>query len=185
MEDLILFVQDNYVWFIVFGVLAVMAVIGYYADKTDFGRQDKARKPKAKKVKKQKIKKEPVVDPAIEEATSSNPSINDILGSFTPSQEVTEETVEPVFHNIEESSSNDMSVKSEIDDVEELEPVTLESDNIESPMEETLEPVAPVEPIQEDLYVGLDGTPNAYTELNPIPEVKEISEENDEDVWKF
>ncbi len=185
MEDVILFVQDNYVWFIVIGVLLVMAIIGYYADKTDFGRQDKVRQPKVKKSKKQKMKKEPEVDPAIEEATSSNPSINDILGSFTPTQEQSEETVEPVFHPIEDTSSMDVPVEQEADDeeIEELEPVKLEESFEPNISEEQIEPVAPVEPIQEDLYVGLDGTPNVYS--TPIPEAKELAEENDEDVWKF
>lgn len=32
------YIMDNYIWFIVIGVVLVMALIGYIADKTDFGR---------------------------------------------------------------------------------------------------------------------------------------------------
>ena len=35
------FIVDNYIWFIVIGVVILMAVIGYIADKTDFGRKGK------------------------------------------------------------------------------------------------------------------------------------------------
>ena len=33
------FVMDNYIWFIVGGIVILMAVIGYFADKSDFGRK--------------------------------------------------------------------------------------------------------------------------------------------------
>lgn len=185
MEDVMLFMEENYIWLIVGLILIVMAIIGYYADKTDFGRKDKGKPSKVKKSKKQKIKQEPVVDPEIEEATSSNPSINDILGSFTPAQDKPEEVTEPVFHPMDESSAMETSVVQPASEYEALEtpvePVPLE-DPIEESNEESIEPVAPV---KEDLYVGLDGTPNVYSNQTPIPEVKEIAQENDEDVWKF
>ena len=43
------FIVDNYVWFIVGGVIILMAVIGYIADKTDFGRKGKENKVKEEK----------------------------------------------------------------------------------------------------------------------------------------
>ncbi|MEG2321938.1 MAG: hypothetical protein RSB71_00410 [Bacilli bacterium] len=52
------FISDNYIWFIIGGVVIIMAIIGYFAEKTDFGR--KGEKPvKEPKVKKEKIVKEP------------------------------------------------------------------------------------------------------------------------------
>ena len=33
------FIMDNYIWFIVGGIVILMAVIGYFADKSDFGRK--------------------------------------------------------------------------------------------------------------------------------------------------
>lgn len=46
------FITDNYVWFIVGGVILVMIIIGYYAEKTDFGRkalEERVKEPKRKK----------------------------------------------------------------------------------------------------------------------------------------
>ena len=54
------FIADNYVWFIIVGIIILMAVIGYFADKTDFGRKVKTEKPEknVEKIKKKKNKKE-------------------------------------------------------------------------------------------------------------------------------
>ena len=35
------FLLDNYVWFICGGVIAIMTIIGYFAEKTDFGRKNR------------------------------------------------------------------------------------------------------------------------------------------------
>lgn len=53
------FIADNYVWFIIVGIIILMAVIGYFADKTDFGRKVKTEKPEknVEKIEKKKIKK--------------------------------------------------------------------------------------------------------------------------------
>lgn len=57
------FITDNYIWFIVGGVILLMALIGYIAEKTNFGRgyndgEDTREKVKKEKVKKEKPKKE-------------------------------------------------------------------------------------------------------------------------------
>ncbi|NLM63121.1 MAG: hypothetical protein GX190_02235, partial [Mollicutes bacterium] len=55
------FIYDNYVWFIVVGVILVMALIGYIAEKTDFGRKQfekKVKKDSKTKVKEKKKEKE-------------------------------------------------------------------------------------------------------------------------------
>lgn len=51
------FIVDNYIWFIVGGVILIMTLIGYIADKTEFVENQKA-KDKEKKVKQEKKKKE-------------------------------------------------------------------------------------------------------------------------------
>ena len=51
------FIMDNLLWFIIGGIVILMAIIGYFADKTDFGRKTtKEEKPKEEKSKKEKIK---------------------------------------------------------------------------------------------------------------------------------
>lgn len=51
------FIIDNYVWFIVAGVILIMTLIGYIADKTEFVENQKA-KDKEKKKKQEQLKKE-------------------------------------------------------------------------------------------------------------------------------
>lgn len=47
------FLMDNYIWFLVAGIIGLMTVIGYIAEKTDFGRKEvKREESKEKKVKK-------------------------------------------------------------------------------------------------------------------------------------
>ena len=54
------FIANNYVWLIVVGIIILMAVIGYFADKTDFGRKVKIEKTEknVEKIEKKKNKKE-------------------------------------------------------------------------------------------------------------------------------
>lgn len=54
------FIANNYVWLIVVGIIILMAVIGYFADKTDFGRKVKTEKTEknVEKIEKKKNKKE-------------------------------------------------------------------------------------------------------------------------------
>lgn len=57
------FILDNYVWFIVVGVILFMALIGYIAEKTNFGRNQFEKKVKREpKVKKKKDKKDKAKD---------------------------------------------------------------------------------------------------------------------------
>ena len=44
--DFMKFITDNYVWFIVGGVVTLMALIGYVAERTDFGRKESEKKEK-------------------------------------------------------------------------------------------------------------------------------------------
>lgn len=75
MDLVIDFVTENYVWLIIVGIIILMAVVGYVADKTDFGRNKIEKQPKEKakkeKVVKEKTKKEKVVEelPVIEQNT--------------------------------------------------------------------------------------------------------------------
>ena len=45
------FVMNNIMWFIFAGIILLMTMIGYYAEKTDFGRNvdDDNKKPKKEK----------------------------------------------------------------------------------------------------------------------------------------
>lgn len=52
------FIVDNYIWFIVGGVVLLMAIIGYFADRTDFGRKEFQKRLKEPKEKNKDSKKE-------------------------------------------------------------------------------------------------------------------------------
>lgn len=59
------FIIDNQMWFIIGGVVLLMAFIGFIAEKTDFGRKEfeKKLKPvKEKKIKPEKVKEEKVIE---------------------------------------------------------------------------------------------------------------------------
>ena len=47
------FVTENYIWIIIIGIVILMTIIGYIADKTDFGKES---------LKKKKVKKEENID---------------------------------------------------------------------------------------------------------------------------
>ena len=48
------FVTGNYIWFLIIGIVILMVVIGYIAEKTDFGHKDVGKKEKKDKKKKEK-----------------------------------------------------------------------------------------------------------------------------------
>lgn len=63
------FIAENYIWFIVGGVVLLMALIGFIAEKTNFGRREfekKVKEPKVKKVKGKKGKNNEVSEVATE-----------------------------------------------------------------------------------------------------------------------
>ena len=39
MELLLNFIVENYIWIIIIGIVVLMTIIGYIADKTDFGKE--------------------------------------------------------------------------------------------------------------------------------------------------
>ncbi len=164
------FIVDNYVWFIVIVVIILMAVIGYIADKTDFGRKGKdesnTEKPKKEKKKKEtkpketKIKVEPKgINELSQEITDKNVS-------------TTNDTVtQPVNNSIENQQVNNENIDQSLfapltsDQSNNLKEVVKDTDVVESPELKNIEP----------------------TKLeNPLPET-ETSQKvaEDEDIWKF
>lgn len=86
------FITENYIWFIVGGVVVLMAIIGYIADKTDFGRKGKTEKIVDKKKKKNKETKPTKIEV-------------DAKGINELSQDVAEKN----FKNSENEVNNDVS----------------------------------------------------------------------------
>lgn len=191
------FIMENYIWFIIGGIVILMTIIGYIADKTNFTkREENKEKVKHSKKNKVEIKDEMVEEEQVQETHEINPiedfSMDDVEPAF-----VTDE-LETVEENLNNDDVEEVQKLENIEDLvqnEEMNDITNEEvadETFEQPIEDT------VEPIEEDLYVGLDGTPNVYKETEEqdenleieLPSISsldsELKEETDEDdVWKF
>ena len=157
------FIVDNYVWFIVVGIIILMAVIGYIADKTDFGRKGKEEDTKEKKV--EKPKKEKKVKEKIKVEAKG---INELT------QEVTEN------NKVDVQESNDLNV------VEPVQNVQVNNENIDQSL------FAPLtDNVNEVIPQNNEVTENAELKNiepakleNPIQENNQTVAE-EEDIWKF
>ena len=161
------FIVDNYVWFIVVGIIILMAVIGYIADKTDFGRKGKDVDTKEKKV--EKPKKEKKVKEKKEKIKVEAKGINELT------QEVAEN------NKVDVQQSNDLNV------VEPVQNVQVNNENIDqslfAPLTDNVNEVIP----QNNEVVEnteLKNVEPAKLE-NPIQENNNQTVAEDEDIWKF
>lgn len=161
------FIMDNYLWFGIVGVVLLMALIGFLAEKTNFIVSGGDRLKKKKKKKRGKVDK--------------NESVFGDM-SYTPEENVENMSIDS--SNIE--PVNDIeNIPAEILDVsssENKEPV-IESAPIENTTWDNLdeevtveEPVSTVTETGEDLTVPL-------TDESETADNATISE--DEDIWKF
>ena len=64
------FVIENYIWFLIIGVVLVMALIGYIAEKTDFVKEKEPKEKKQKKSKKnvKEVDEETKEEPQLEQS---------------------------------------------------------------------------------------------------------------------
>lgn len=195
------FIEENYIWLIIIAVIVVMTIIGYIADKTDFGKNktEKVKKEKTKKEKKSKKEKQKETEKLNEEEMELPIELPkddiDIAEDFPI--DLDEENIEPAF-NTDEMDLEKQNIEPQVDETS--------NNEIEEPIyaESTSEEPSVEEPISEDLYVGLDGTPNTYKDDSlvdglvdekenleiELPSIdtldKELEEEiEDDDVWKF
>ena len=161
------FIVDNYVWFIVVGIIILMAVIGYIADKTDFGRKGKDEDTKEKKV--EKPKKEKKVKEKKEKIKVEAKGIN----------ELTQEVAENNKVDVQESA--DLNV------VEPVQNVQVNNENIDqslfAPLTDNVNEVIPQnnEAVEN---TELKNVEPAKLE-NPIQENNNQTVAEDEDIWKF
>ncbi len=165
--DYLDFVIDNYIWFLVGGIVLLMTLIGYFAEKTQFGKKSNRKKEK------------PL------EKVIPVPSV-----AVPPVQEEVEKKVEEVPVALVEEESVEEPMES-LDDIEIQEPEPAEDwkTNDESAISE--------EEIPEELYVGLDGTPNTYKNIEDteeldieLPNIEELKTDiddssSDDDIWRF
>lgn len=182
------FVMNNIMWFIGAGIILLMTMIGYYAEKTDFGRNvdDDKKSKKEKKPKKDK-KEEPAGIPVLENIEiEKNTGDNSVIENTNPlDEEIT---------NIENNNSDNVSLEtvSEIDkensntitdtvstDIQEVS--ELENSQKEDIVEEKIEDIVS-EPVIEEVATDIVDEKQEEVVNVPVTEsvVTEIAEEKEE-----
>lgn len=161
------FIVDNYVWFIVIGIIILMAVVGYIADKTDFGRKGKEEGTKEKKV--EKPKKEKKVKEKKEKIKVEAKGINELTQKVAENNKV--DVQESADLNVVEPVQN-VQVNNENIDQSLFAPLT---DNVNEVIPQNNESVENIE---------LKNVEPAKLE-NPIQENNNQTVAEDEDIWKF
>lgn len=213
------FIMENYIWFIIGGVVVLMTIIGYIADKTNFTKKEdnKQKIKQSKKNKIEEVKEEVVEVEPTQETREINPiedfSMDDVEPAFvTDEPEVVEEKLtlnENLAEQVSEEEAIDLVQNEEMYDMntdeklfeQPIDEFNEKSETVEETIEQpTEEANEELDATEEDLYVGLDGTPNAYKEDDEtkqdenleieLPSISsldsELKEETDEDdVWKF
>jgi hypothetical protein len=211
MDKVINFLTTNY-WILITGaVVLFMAVVGYFAEKTDFGRkQPKPVEPKPAKEKELKIKKEEVIEvPAFEMpvAREEEPMVEE-------SDEVVPLYDETGMEQVEEHHEEEPMLEEEIkeptpayEEVEEepmFEEALAEEPFVEQPVEEPkLEEALAEEPVMEEveeepkLEEVVSAEPISFEEKEevndinqPLPDLNslqdaDLNDEDENDVWKF
>lgn len=189
--DYLDFVKDNYIWFIVGGIVLIMTLIGYFAEKTNFGKKGEHRNKTEKKSKKDKnesIEEIPFEEETLDLFQTDDAITNDVMNDDT---------------KIEESAIEDSIVEEPMQDLNEIEiqePMSIPNESIDDTISNT-----ETEEIPEELYVGLDGEPNTYKNMEEtiedktehdsidmdLPDIESLNtnqeEANlaDDDIWRF
>lgn len=157
------FIIENYVWFIVAFVVIVMAIIGYFADKTDFGRKIEKKEKKQNNKKNEKIKVEAK-------------GINELT------QNIVENNKDVVSTNQDENIVNIDQIKEQ----EKLEPMPIDNENIDQSLFAPLTDTPSKEQTNDVVNSPVELKNIEPTNINNEGinnNEKNVSE--DEDIWKF
>lgn len=119
------FVIDNYLWFVIGGIVILMIIIGYFAEKTDFG-----KKPLREKKPKEEIKEFETVEKVEETNVDEidDKGINDIL----------EQSREEEMNTLDVAETEDVNVEDDSDIVSDME---LPEEDLNVPFGDTEEKV--------------------------------------------
>lgn len=209
------FVSEYYLWFVIGGIILIMALIGYIADKTDFGHKD----IRTSQTKGKEDKKDAEISETVE--TNSN-NTEDISPEIKEEISTIEEPTIEEKENLETKDDKTMDFDNQSNNINEIDPFVMPS--IEEPLienndannDEEIE----IKEVTDDSIFALnnDLSPFAATEIvNPIGsadsvdnEVSEVigedipvqsmmtnnsvdevinssidNQDNDDDIWKF
>lgn len=192
MDLIIEFVTENYVWVIVAGIVILMAVIGYIADKTDFGRNKFESEPEEKKekVKPEKIVKEKVKKEKVKKEKNKKEKVVEELPIIEPNtlESVNNETFEqPIYTETQQDFQTEENTY--VDDNGEF---TTNNLNQEIETEQTVdqslfEPLPSIDQVFSDQPVegnSVDVTSEPIS-VDLTSEVQNSEVESDDDIWKF
>lgn len=155
------FVIENYIWFLVGGIVLLMILIGYFAEKTQFGK---------KKSKKQEKVVEEIPIKSVEIPSVQEQPEEILLEQDMPMQDEEVEIAEEMEEPMEDLDAIEIQEPKEAEELEE---------------------------IPEELYAGLDGTPNTYKETEKteeldmdLPNIEDLKTDiddtsSDDDIWRF
>ncbi len=180
------FIMDNYIWFILGGIIIIMAIIGYIADKTNFGRDKIEQAPK---IKKEKVKK----NNQPEKIEIEDKGIGDLTQSLSETNKDEENQVnvsEDLYAPLGEEPT---TVEDSMDFVDQdlYKPLP---DKVEAVMSDTndttLEPtedIVPEETVDSNEIVNDTVEPVVINEPNEPVVINEPNEpvSSEEDIWKF
>lgn len=172
------FVINNYLIFIIIGVILLMALIGYIADNTNF--EKKPKKPKKAKKGKQESIMETATDPSMAGTAGEQP-VETPLENKT--DEPINEDVTDSSNSLEEMPKEETPVSDNLMDAFEI-PDVVSSENVDSkPVDEQvleekpIEEVTPVEGVSEKV-----SEPSEKANEN---DNKEEEKKASDDIWKF
>lgn len=222
------FIEENYIWILIIIVVILMTAIGYIADKTNFISKNKKDKKKSDEQEEKLYTKKDIEEILKQKEIMDNDFKQSYENNNLDIKNAIEQDIDLEENNVQEEMSYDDINNQEIDlfdndiDTQEIdlfdneintqEEVLFDSDmnieennlsdnNIDFSENDSLSVNEDEEKDEnaEDLYVGLDGTPNAFNKEEPtidieLPDIEELKqgnyeedseEESDDDMWKF
>lgn len=197
MNSAINFLTNNY-WILIVGAVVIfMAIVGYFAEKTDFGRKkEKPVEPKLEKEKPVVIKEEKVVEaPAFEmPMVAEEPVLYDETGVEQVETPILDEEVhideveeQPVVEEYTPLYEEPIVEEAPIMEEPAMEQPVVEEPVMEQPImeEPKLEEVVAAEPISFDFKNEVEDIAKPLPDLDSLKDVNSFDDEDDNDVWKF
>ena len=179
------FVTENFPWIIAAGALILLTIIGYFAEKTDFGKkravsEDKENKKK-KKEKDGENEVQPIVQPAAEPVAEpalnveAVPVVNEGINLDPLAVPVLAPAIEPVTEMETPSLESNLTSENRIDMGMDSSEFALPSPEVPSALPEVTEEVVPTEVSME--APAIDEVAPEATEMAVEPALPEVTEE--------
>lgn len=206
------FLSEYYLWFVIGGIILLMALIGYIADKTDFGRKDiTAKKSKKEKDKPNKKSEVNVVEPDknVESVSEVAPTITQPVTDVMPESEpIADDSQSPIdiadidpfvmpdnndvqldnnaSLTVNENTTEDEDI--EIKEVTDDSTFAFNNDLSSFAAIDTVNPIASADAIDNNIpeVVSEDNvidTPNNV--IDELPKESQDTQETEDDIWKF